>query len=139
MKTPGHKALTLALGTALLAHLGLGLLRIPKKAWLARIAEVRRYEREGPVRFHLKVYGEESIRAIERVLEESPPASVVLFRGEWRGPLEFAPALLHPRLVVREHALPPGATSYHGRPLARDPEGVFVLVGRSDRILLERR
>lgn len=115
---------------ALAAHLVLGALRVPKKAWRDRAAEIARYERLGPIRFHLgKAYGEATVRAVER-LRATPRDSAVLFRGSRRGPIEFVPALLWPRLLYEASAVRPGARRVHGRPIARGRHGRFVLVAR---------
>ena len=59
-------------------------------------------------------------------------------------PLEFPPALLAPRLFVDERAVPPGAVTAAGRPLARGvlpdgSSGVLVLQGTADGVGLVLR
>ena len=70
---------------------------------------------------------------LQQLLRETPEDCAVLWRGTWRGCLEVAPHVLYPRLLVAEHAVQPGATSYKGRQLATGSvdgqHGVLVLVG----------
>jgi hypothetical protein len=75
----------------------------------------------------------------------TPPNAVVLFRGDWKGLLEFAAPLLQPRWLYAAGAVAPETTTVHGRPLARGrlaagaEEGVVVLVAEPNEPLrLER-
>ena len=134
----------LALAILLGAHVAVGIARIPSKVWGERADEIARYRDVGAVRFHLDNRERSGADAVQAVLDRSPENAVVLWRGEWRGALEFAPALLAPRLVVDERYCPKDATSLWDRPLARGrladgSEGILVLVGAVDRIELALR
>ena len=134
----------LALAILLGAHVAVGIARIPAKVWSDRAGEIARYRDVGAVRFHLENRERSGAAAVQAVLEQTPENAVVLWRGAWRGALEFAPALLAPRVLVHEQSCAPDAASLWERPIARGrlPDGragVLVLVGTVDRIELALR
>jgi hypothetical protein len=124
-------------------HAAIGLARVPHDVVSERLAEVRSWREEGEARFLFRTAFLRGVTAIER-LHSTPSDSVVLFRGDAKGALEFAPALLWPRLLVHEDRVPPEARTYSGRPIARlpTPGGRFaqaVLVGDGKSLRLETR
>jgi hypothetical protein len=134
----------LALAVLLGAHVAVGIARIPSKVWGERAEEIARYRDAGAVRFHLDNRERRGADAVQAVLDQSPENAVVLWRGAWRGALEFAPALLAPRVLVHELSCAPDAASLWDRPIARGRladgrAGVLVLVGAADRIELALR
>ncbi|MCA8955625.1 MAG: hypothetical protein KDC87_06100 [Planctomycetes bacterium] len=127
---------------AVLAHLLFGLQRVPAKALPKRLAQIRDYRTRGDIGFHVGRLSPESVPAVELLRARTPPDSVVLFDGQWRGAMELASALLHPRLFLRRDAVGKHERTAHGRPLARATlpglgTGTLVLVGDADRLRLE--
>lgn len=134
----------LAISTALvLIHIVWGAARVPGRVVGRRLDDVRAYREGGATRYLLRSSGMRGEDAIEWVLENTPPDSVVLWRGSKLGPLEFAPALLAPRLVVHATRGRGRPQRYLGAPLARATldgrEGIVTLVGDRDSIGLEVR
>ena len=134
----------LILLTLLGLHLALGIGRIVPKVWGKRLKEIAEFRDQGPLRYYLGGRWQSGAEAVEAVLAQAGPASVVLWRGDWAGSLEFAPQLLAPRLLVAEYACLEGTDTMHGLPVARGRladgrEGTFVLVGRGDDIELTIR
>lgn len=100
------------------AHLALGIGRIPGRVIQRRLDEIHQYEQKGPARFLLedaKLHGADEL---EWVLANTAEHSVILWRWPSKGALEFAAALLAPRLVVDERLVSPGATQFAGRTIA---------------------
>lgn len=126
------------------AHLIVGAARVPFAVIGRRIADVAAYRSAGAARFFLGGKHQRGAEAIEWILEHTPENAVVPFRGTGKGSLEFAPALLAPRLLVREDACPPGAVERAGRPVAtrEAPDGKrvpIVLVGLGADLSIEDR
>ncbi|MCC6669506.1 MAG: hypothetical protein IT458_00480 [Planctomycetes bacterium] len=124
-------------------HAGIGLARVPHDVVGQRLAEVRACRAEGDTRYLFRTAFLRGAAAVER-LRTTPADSVILFRGDGKGALEFAPALLWPRLLVHADRVPPEATTYSGRRIARlpSPGGRFaqaVLVGEGKALRLETR
>lgn len=126
-----------------LIHVTWGATRLPGRVVGRRLDDVRAYREEGAARYLLQSSGMRGEDAIEWVLENTPPDSVVLWRGSKLGPLEFAPTLLAPRLVVHVSRGRGRPERYAGAPLARATldgrEGIVTLVGDRDSIGLEVR
>jgi len=139
---PTWTTLLLAL---LAAHVLLGAARLPGKVWARRLGDIAAYRDLGAARYFLDDGHLHGAGAIEWLLANTPPDAVVLWRGDSKGALEFAPALLAPRLVVRDDACPPHASRHLDRPLARlggngrQQGPVLALVGRGDDLALEAR
>lgn len=129
MKSP-----TAILAVLVLLHLVLGLLRLPFSVVGRRLAEVAACEREGHARFVFASARQDGADAIAELLATTPADAVVPIRGLRKGAIEFAPALLWPRLCCDAEALPRGAERHDGRPIA-----ARVLVGDGDRLRLEPR
>jgi hypothetical protein len=127
---------------AVVAHIAFGVLRLPHAAWGKRLDQMRALEQRGAIDFHLESYGSLTVETV-RELSLLPEDSVVLWRGDHRGPIELVPALLRPRLLYAEAAVPPGATHVLGRPLARQRSGAgercIVLVAEGRNLRLEAR
>ncbi|MGB3967284.1 MAG: hypothetical protein WBO45_11195, partial [Planctomycetota bacterium] len=111
----------------LLALLGVqiawGAVRVPDKAIGRRRADIARYQELGAARYfleHAKFTGWDEVAWLR---EHTAPDAVVLYEGPARGPLEFAPGLVAPRLLVATSACPVTATEYAGRPVARARRG----------------
>jgi hypothetical protein len=120
----------------LVVHLAVAALRLPAKVCGRRADDVAAY-RAGPAKFLLDGAKLAGGADLAWLLQHAPPDSVVLWRWPCDGAVEFAPALLTPRLCVDERAVPPGATEYQGLPLARGAlpdgtRGTFVVVGTTN-------
>lgn len=133
------------LGLALLgAHVLWCAARVPGRVIARRADDVASHRQLGRARFLLTRPGVAGADAVEWLLANVPDDAVVLWRGDSKGALEFAPALLRPRLLVAEAACAPEAREHRGRRLAtrRDAAGterVLVLEGLgADLRLVER-
>lgn len=141
----GHRPRWLPLITvAFVVHLLFCAQRLPLKALPARLESVAQWWRVGPVAYHLRDEPLASMKAVDFLVANTAEDCVVLFAGEFRGALELANALLAPRMLYDEAAVPPGASSVHGRPLARvrlegRVEGVVVLESTPDSLRLRLR
>lgn len=155
-----------ALAAALVAaHVLWGLARVPGKVVQRRLADVAAYRERGAPTFLLEDAHLRGAPAIEWVRAHVPADAVVLWAGDGMKALEFAPALLAPRLLVAIDRCPPGTVTWLGRQVARTErsalpggggagtgdggaenggsggvgEGAVVLVGVGDDIRLEVR
>jgi hypothetical protein len=138
------------LAVLLTAHLVLAGLRVLPKHWNKRAEEIQRYQTEGRYSFYFREFANEDGQIFAWLAANTPLDGVLLWRGEWRGVLEFAPALLWPRLLVAESAVPVGTSRWYDRhvidgalpdtsiPL-EERSGQFVLVGHRDRVELVLR
>jgi len=132
------------LAALIIVHIAVGAARIPTKVWGSRHQQIERYRAVGPIRFHLDNEHRRGATAVEAVVAQTPENAVVLWAGEWKGALEFAPGLIAPRILVHEPDCPPGQPSLFGRPIGvgRLPSGAsgpLVLVGKGDNLELEVR
>ncbi|HEB53233.1 MAG TPA: hypothetical protein ENI87_08270 [bacterium] len=118
-----------ALAVLLGGHLLLGIARLPGRVWQRRVAEVRAYREAGAARFLLERAKLDGADEIEWLLANVPADHVVLWRWPADGALEFVAALLAPRLVVDERAVPDDATTFAGRPIATSANGRIVVQG----------
>ncbi len=137
----------------LVLHILFGISRLPHAGFAKRKKHIDLMKALGPREFHLGPrdshpgYADEQTRkAIQRLQEETPENAVILFRGAWRGPIEFAAPLLYPRVLLLAHRLPDlGARTWLGRPVARlrfgDREEVVLLESTETQLRLrpERR
>jgi hypothetical protein len=124
------------------AHVLWCLARIPHAVFSKRAREVAEFRALGGVEYLLarnELSGAEVVRSLQR---DTPERCAVLFAGEPRGVLEFAAALLWPRLLVDAKALP-GVHEIRGIPFARGTvggvEGELVLHATRERLWLELR
>ena len=83
-------------------------------------------------RYHLERSYPREAKIIEWLAENTKPSSVIFYRGPQKGVVEFLPALLFPRLIVRqpEGLIPEkiaGRMVARGK-LERAGVGIFVLV-----------
>ena len=128
----------------LIVHIAVGVARIPSKVWGERQDAISHHHEVGAARYHVGNEHHFGADVIERILGDSQEDTVVLWRGEWKGAMEFAPALLAPRLLIPAGKCPKDATSWRGHDLAtvRNSSGdlvVPVLVGTGAGIELELR
>ena len=126
------------------AHFAVATLRIPTKHWGKRLDEIARYEEKGRYHFYFGDEQQQNGDLLQWLAENTPEDSVVLWRGEWKGAMEFAPALLWPRLVVDVRAVPIAERFFEQRLIAAGthPElgaGQFVLVAEGGLLRLELR
>lgn len=128
---------------AVAAHLLLGVARVPGVVIGRRLADVDDYQRRGAVRFFLDTEHRGGADVVEWIRAHVPDAAAVLYRGDSKGAIEFAPALLAPRLLVAEGLCPDDAVSWAGRPLARRPASdggrILVIAASDDGLRLETR
>jgi hypothetical protein len=128
---------------AVAGHLAFGLLRLPHAAWSKRLGKIEELRGRGATEFQLASASSASRAAVSWLQTHTPPDAVILWRGEFRGIAELAPALLWPRLVYREEAVVTGADTVHGRPIARGRlagrEATVVLVSSATELRLEPR
>ncbi|HEX5053220.1 MAG TPA: hypothetical protein VFZ65_15705 [Planctomycetota bacterium] len=111
-------------------HVCWGLARVPTKVLARRLTYIEAFRRDGDAAF---LFGDARIQGADAVLwlrEHTANDSVLLWRGTETGPIEFAAALLWPRLLVAAGAVD-GATSFAGRSFATG-----TIAGRTGRIVL---
>ncbi len=128
------------IGLAVIVHCGIGVARLPRAA-SKRWGEVAEFRTRGAVRWRLEdgfpnhpEDVERSIAVIEELLRTTPDNAIVPIRGLPEDALEYAPALLWPRLCCFEERLVVVAGEHRGRPVA----GV-TLIGDGARLALEAR
>lgn len=102
----------------LAGHLLLGLVRIPHAVFGKRAAEAALYQRVGRVRYLLDNRYHKGFEAVEWLLRNTPPDSVILWRGEPKGSFELVADLVFPRLLYESWRVQPGNRTIHGRPIA---------------------
>lgn len=100
------------------AHLAIGIGRMPSRVIGRRLDEIEQYREMGAARYLLENAKIQGADELEWVLANTDENSVILWRWPSDGALEFAAALLIPRLVVDERKVPVGATSFAGRDIA---------------------
>lgn len=112
------------------AHLAIGIARIPGRVIGRRLDEIKLYEDKGAARFLIEDAKIQGTDELEWVLANTDKRSVILWRWPCDGSLEFAAALLAPRLVVDERHVPPGAVKFAGRIIATGttPSGEHGLI-----------
>lgn len=125
------------------AHVTLGALRLPGKVIAKRARDIDRYRQVGDIRYFLDTDHQRGWEAVAWIREHVPEDAIVLWQGSAKGPLEFVPGLILPRLLVASHAVPAEAKTWLGRTIARgivaDRSGVLLIVGESDRVHLAVR
>ncbi len=135
--------LRLLVAVLLGAHLVWVAGRVPHAVTQKRIAEVRAFETSGDGAYYLDGEHLAGADAIAWVRANTTADAVVLFDGDRKGSMEFAPFLLFPRLLVDANAVPNDANEHAGRPIARTEgdgrRGRIVLVGRGANLELELR
>lgn len=123
--------------TLLGAHLLLGVGRVPGKVYGDRFDEIERYRDNGAATFLMTGAVPNGPAEIDWLREHTPERCVLLWRWPADGALEFAAALLGPRLVVDERVVPAGATTFLDLPIATGElpsgeRGQLVLQGTDD-------
>lgn len=113
-----------------LLHLAWGLARVPGKVVGRRLEDVQAFATDGDAAALFAANGLGGADVIAWVRAVAPPHTVVLWRGSEVGAIEFAAALLWPRLVVDAAAVG-GAGTHAGRAIA-----TATLEGRHGRIVL---
>jgi hypothetical protein len=135
---PMRAHLQLLAWAVLLGHVGLVVLRLPTTVIGRRFAQVGAFHSEGQAHYLFRTSGRDGVAAVDELLRSTPADAIVAWRGEAHGAIELAPALLWPRLLVAERALPPDAATFLGRPVARLPDGrqrVLLAEGRALRLV----
>ncbi len=137
------------LAVALLAgHLLFCAVRVPYAAYGQRWQAVREWQQRGAADYHLRLDDEETRRVAGWLVATVPMDAVVLYDGSPQGCHQQLAALLFPRLLVHESAVPSGATTATsaGRPVFRqappwDPTatGTPVVVGGLETLRLRWR
>jgi hypothetical protein len=122
------------LGCLVIAHVLFGVGRIPHAVIAQRWEDVDGYRRDGDAAWLFREAKLEGADAIAAVRARTAPDAVVLFRGDRKGAMEWAPPLLWPRLCCAEERLPAGAKTFAGRPIAD-----LVLVGDENLLRVEAR
>jgi hypothetical protein len=121
------------LALLVLAHVAFGLLRVPHAVVARRVRDVQAVADEGYAPFAMQRARLLGADAIETLRAATPPDAVIAVRGDFKGALEFAPALLWPRLCRRAETLA-GMATLSGRPIA-----AWTLVGDGPALRLEPR
>jgi len=110
-----------------LAHVVFGLLRVPRSVVAKRLAQVAAVEQEGYVPYLFRAAHLEGADAVLDLSASTPPHALIVTRGPLKGALEFAPALLWPRLCLRDGAvLPDDGRPVAGRALVGDRDGLWL-------------
>lgn len=128
----------------LLAHVGLGIARLPGVVFARRWQDVADFHARGAAGWFLDGSPLHGADVVQWVLANVPPDGAVLCRGDSKGVLEFVPGLIAPRLLVREHLVAATAREHAGRPLAGrgEADGTWrriVVVADGDTLRLEGR
>lgn len=97
-----------ALLALLLGHLAWGLLRLPTRVVPRRLHEIEAYQRLGAAPFLFADADLQGAAAIAWLCTHTAPDQRIAWRGVDRGAIEFAAALVWPRLLVRAQAAPGG-------------------------------
>ena len=126
---------------ALLLHLAFVVVRMPRVAWHKRAQRIELYRAKGAARYHLERNYPREASIIEWLVANTSPSSVILYRGPQKGVVEFLPALLFPRLIVRQPVglipeMIAGRKPARGK-LERAGEGIIVLVADGNGFKLE--
>lgn len=132
------------LWVALLAHVGLGVARLPGVGFARRWREIDDYQTRGAAGYFLDGTPFRGADAVAWLLANVPADGAVVCRGDSKGVLEFLPGLLAPRLVVREHLVAATAREHAGHALAGivGEHGEWrrlVVVANGDELQLEGR
>ncbi|MFN3244054.1 MAG: hypothetical protein ACE37K_21285 [Planctomycetota bacterium] len=120
----------------LLAHLALGVVRLPGKVWLRRVEEVEAYRDQGAPHFLLGSARLGGADEIAWLCDHLPERCVVLWRWPAKGALEFVAPLIAPRLLVDERLVPADASTFAGLPIATGAHGRIVAQGTEDHGLI---
>jgi hypothetical protein len=120
---PMRAHLQLLAWAVLLGHVGLVVVRLPMTVFDRRFGQVAAFRAEGQAHYLFRTSGRDGVAAVDELLRSTPADAIVAWRGDAHGAVELAPALLWPRLLVDERALPPAAATFLGRPVARLPDG----------------
>ncbi|MHC5063874.1 MAG: hypothetical protein ACYTG5_07855 [Planctomycetota bacterium] len=128
----------------LIGHVLWGAVRIPSRVYERRLDKIGEYLDRGPALYHLDNDHRKGGDIIEKLLAETSEDCVILWRGNWKGVVEFIPFLIAPRLLVEAGRVPAGADQYLDRPIARGAlasgeTGVYVIVGLGESLELELR
>jgi hypothetical protein len=105
--------------TLLAAHVLFGLCRAPLVTVARRAQEIAEYRREGDIAYVMRTSHLQGADALVELRRTTPPDHDVRVRGDSNGPLEFAPALLWPRLCYHRGPGLPVLSERTRRPMAR--------------------
>lgn len=125
------------------AHLVWGVARLPGKVILRRFEEVAAYRKDGPEKWFFARSEYSGADVIAWVRANTPEHSVLFWEGSRLGALEFAGALLAPRLLLPGSACSAEDKDYRGVPIAtverNGRRGRVFLVGTKKSLALEVR
>jgi glycosyltransferase involved in cell wall biosynthesis len=121
----------------LLAHLAIGIGRLPTKVWARRLEEIADYRAQGAAHYLLDGARLGGADVIEWLTANTAEDSVILWRWPADGALEFTAALLAPRWIVDERCVAAGDTTFAGRPIAHGTlptgeRGLLTVQGTED-------
>jgi hypothetical protein len=124
------KRLPPLLAALLAAHVLFGLCRAPLVTVARRAQEIAEYRRDGDIVYVLRTSHLQGAPALAELRATTPPDADVEVRGDSKGALEFAPALLWPRLCRREGGR-------RGQERALRPLAPRILVADADGLRLD--
>lgn len=131
--------ITILLGAHLLWVVG----RVPHSVVAKRLRAIESFASRGDCAHYLDGEQLSGADEIAWIRANCGDDAIVLFDGERKGALEFAPCLLFPRLLVAASAVAQDATNHGGRPIAQGERdgrrGRIVLVGHGRRLGIELR
>lgn len=132
------------LAALLLAHLAIGVFRVPGVVFARRWQDVADFRARGATGWFLAEPERRGADVVRWIVANVTEDGVVLCTGDSEGALEFVPGMIAPRLLVRAERCAADARSFRGRPLAtrRGADGephVVVLHSRRDELRLEER
>lgn len=128
----------------LLAHVAVGVVRLPGVGFVRRWQDVDDFRARGAAGYFLDGTPYRGADVVQWIVANVPPDGVVVCRGDSKGVLEFVPGLIAPRLLVREHLAAPTGRQHGGRNIAgqRGADGSWrrlVVVADGDELRLEGR
>lgn len=121
-------------------HIAWGAARLPTKVWGKRLEEIEQFRSGGAAQFFLENKHRSGAAIVQRIVDETTEDCIVLWRGDWKGAMEFVPPLIAPRLLVAESAWRAPSGRWSGARVARlrrsvdGPEDQVVLEGLGDRV-----
>ena len=129
-RSAAWRAPNLVLFALLGAHLAIGIVRIPSRVISRRLDDIAQHQELGAARFLTESAKLQGADELEWVLANTPANCVVLWRWPADGALEFAAALLAPRLLVDCRQVPAGSTRFADRDIAigTTPSGEHGLI-----------
>lgn len=84
----------------LVVHILVGLIRIPRNV-SKKLDEISEFQKDGPYAFPFRGRESESAEILTLLATSTSPNSVLYYEGRQKGSMEFAAALLFPRLLIQ--------------------------------------